>query len=86
MSPENKETQYYIISIPTQSAESFESLMNHMPEWQIDSKADSLEDFQRELTRRAGRQGGFARAAKLTPAQRTNSARRAAEARWETPR
>jgi hypothetical protein len=35
-----------------------------------------------ELGRRGGRKGGKARAAKLTPAQRSEAASRAAKARW----
>lgn len=37
-----------------------------------------------ELGRRGGLKGGKARAAKLTPAQRSEAARRAARARWKT--
>ncbi len=36
------------------------------------------------LGRRGGLKGGKARAAKLTPAQRKESARRAAQARWSS--
>jgi hypothetical protein len=36
-----------------------------------------------ELGRRGGLKGGKARAAKLTPEQRRDSARRAAQARWD---
>src|SRR4051812_46114906 len=35
------------------------------------------------LGRRGGKKGGKARAAKLTPEQRSESARKAAEARWQ---
>jgi hypothetical protein len=37
------------------------------------------------LGRRGGLKGGRARAAKLTPEQRSESARKAAEARWSKP-
>jgi len=39
-----------------------------------------------ELGRRGGLKGGKARAAKLTPEQRREMARRAARARWQKPR
>ncbi len=39
-----------------------------------------------ELGRMGGRIGGKARAAKLTPEERANSARKAALARWAKPR
>jgi hypothetical protein len=38
------------------------------------------------FVRRIARQGGEARAQKLTPAQRTRSARKAAKARWRKPK
>jgi len=38
------------------------------------------------LGRKGGLKGGKARAAKLTAEERTESARRAAQARWEKPR
>jgi hypothetical protein len=38
-----------------------------------------------ELGRRGGLKGGRARAAKLTPEQRSESARKAARARWGEP-
>ncbi|MDP2632458.1 MAG: hypothetical protein Q8P25_01915 [Candidatus Curtissbacteria bacterium] len=82
MSPENKDNQYYIISLPTESKESFESLMNHMPEWRIVSKSDGLESFVRDLAKLFGRQGGITRAAALTPAERSEIARNAANTRW----
>jgi hypothetical protein len=37
------------------------------------------------LGRRGGKVGGKARAAKMTPEQRSESARKAAEARWSKP-
>jgi hypothetical protein len=37
------------------------------------------------LGRKGGLKGGKARAAKMTPEQRADSARRAAQARWEKP-
>ena len=39
-----------------------------------------------ELGRRGGLKGGKARAAKLTPEQRSESARKAAKARWAKKR
>ena len=39
-----------------------------------------------ELGRRGGLKGGKARAAKMTPEQRSESARKAAKARWEKKR
>ena len=39
-----------------------------------------------ELGRRGGLRGGKARAAKMTPEERSEAARRAANARWGTPR
>jgi hypothetical protein len=39
-----------------------------------------------ELGRRGGLKGGKARAAKLTPEERSESARKAAKARWEKKR
>ena len=38
------------------------------------------------LGRKGGKKGGFARAAKLTPAQRSESARKAVQARWAKSR
>jgi hypothetical protein len=37
------------------------------------------------LGRRGGRKGGKARAEKMTPEQRSEAARRAAQARWKKP-
>jgi hypothetical protein len=39
-----------------------------------------------ELGRLGGKKGGKARAAKLTPKQRTAAAKKAAQARWAQPR
>lgn len=38
-----------------------------------------------ELGRRGGRKGGKARAERMTPEERSESARRAARARWGSP-
>lgn len=38
------------------------------------------------LGRLGGKKGGFARAAKLTPEERSEAARKASEARWESVR
>lgn len=39
-----------------------------------------------ELGRRGGKKGGKARAAKMTPEERSESARKAAQARWAKKR
>lgn len=39
-----------------------------------------------ELGRRGGKKGGKARAAKMTPEERSESARKAAKARWDKKR
>lgn len=39
-----------------------------------------------ELGRRGGKKGGPARAAKMTPEERSESARKAARARWDKKR
>ena len=39
-----------------------------------------------ELGRRGGKKGGKARAAKMTPEERSESARKAARARWDKKR
>jgi hypothetical protein len=38
-----------------------------------------------ELGRRGGKKGGRARAAKMTPEERSEAARKAARARWQKP-
>jgi hypothetical protein len=44
---------------------------------------DPVQVAARELGRRGGLKGGKARAAKMTPEERSASAKRAAEARWK---
>lgn len=47
-------------------------------------KEDTRNPAAVELGRRGGLKGGKARAAKLTPEQRSEAARKAARARWQT--
>lgn len=49
---------------------------------QQDTPSESLRQAAAELGRRGGLKGGKARAAKLTPEQRAEIAKRAAKARW----
>ena len=46
---------------------------------------DPVQIAARELGRRGGLKGGKARAAKMTPEERTESAKKAAAARWSKP-
>ena len=43
---------------------------------------DLLKEHMRQLAKKGGAKGGKARAAKLTPEERRESARKAARARW----
>lgn len=74
MSPEYKE---YVIHIPTKSTESFESLMNHMPDWKIVADRDSAA---------LASKGGKARAAALSPERRREIARLGGIARQQKAR
>lgn len=49
----------------------------------VPSTEDAIRAAAAELGRRGGLKGGKARAAKLTPAQRAEIARKAAKARWK---
>jgi hypothetical protein len=51
-----------------------------------DDPADERDPLAVELGRRGGLKGGKARAEKLTPEERAESARRAARARWDAQR
>ena len=51
-----------------------------------DPTDDELRELARLLGRRGGLKGGKARAAKMTPEERSESARKAAKARWEKKR
>ncbi len=44
---------------------------------------EELRELARRLGRRGGLKGGPARAAKMTPEERSESARKAARARWD---
>lgn len=46
---------------------------------------DPIRKLAAELGRRGGLKGGKARAAKMTPEERAESARKAAAARWKRP-
>jgi hypothetical protein len=46
----------------------------------------ALREYMRELAIKGGKKGGKARAKKLTPEERSESARRAVRARWAKPR
>ena len=48
-----------------------------------DAEVDPVREAARLLGRRGGQKGGKARAAKLTPTQRSEAGRRAAESRWK---
>lgn len=65
------------------------SIEGNVPDAKRDGVRDDMEDKQATkdpaavaLGRLGGKKGGKARAAKLTPAQRSEIARRAAAARW----
>ena len=47
-----------------------------------DPTDDELRELARILGRRGGKKGGKARAAKMTPEERSESARKAVNARW----
>lgn len=47
---------------------------------------EELRELARKLGRRGGLKGGPARAAKMTKAERSESARKAAKARWDKKR
>ena len=57
----------------------------HMTENQ-DPSDDELRELARILGRRGGLKGGKARAAKMTPEERSESARKAVKARWAKKR
>lgn len=52
----------------------------------LSPRADGKDPLAVALGRRGGKKGGKARAAKLTPEQRSEIARKAAEARWRRGR
>ena len=80
MSPEYKK---YFVRIPIESTESFEGLMNYMPGWGIVAESDSGKNPAAVvLGKLGGAKGGPALAAKMTPEQRSASARKAVNARW----
>jgi hypothetical protein len=47
-----------------------------------DREAEEMRELARRLGRRGGLKGGKARAEKLTPEERSEIARKAADARW----
>jgi hypothetical protein len=51
-----------------------------------DPSNDELRELARKLGRRGGLKGGPARAAKMTPEERSESARKAVKARWAKKR
>jgi len=51
-----------------------------------DREAEEARALARKLGRRGGLKGGPARAAKMTPEERSESARKAAKARWAKKR
>jgi hypothetical protein len=51
-----------------------------------DRADEELRELARRLGRRGGLKGGPARAAKMTPEERSESARKAARARWDKKR
>jgi hypothetical protein len=58
---------------------------HHMTENQ-DPTDEELRELARRLGRRGGLKGGPARAAKMTPEERSEAARRAVKARWAKKR
>lgn len=68
----------YRVRIPEESVETFEKLINHMPDWQIIKVDEAVREWRKSLASK----GGKATAAKLTPEQRSASARKASNARW----
>ena len=58
---------------------------SHMTENQ-DPTDDELRELARKLGRRGGLKGGPARAAKMTPEERSEAARKAVNARWAKKR
>jgi hypothetical protein len=50
------------------------------------SEDEEMRELARRLGRRGGLKGGPARAKKLTPKERSESARKAAKARWDKKR
>jgi hypothetical protein len=52
---------------------------------QLSTQPKKKDPLAVELGRRGGLKGGVARAAKMTPKQRTESARKAAKGRWNKP-
>ena len=84
MNPEYKE---YVVNIPTESIEGFESLMNYMPGWKIIADSDSGKNpvavaLGKPGAAKGASKGGLARARNLSPEQRSAVARKAANARW----
>lgn len=51
-----------------------------------DPEAEEARELARKLGRRGGLKGGPARAAKMTPEERSEQARKAAKARWAKKR
>ncbi len=51
-----------------------------------DPTDEELRELARILGRRGGKKGGKARAAKMTPEERSESARKAVKARWAKKR
>jgi len=51
-----------------------------------DQEAEEMRELARRLGQRGGKKGGKARAEKLTPEQRSEIARKAANARWAKKR
>ena len=49
-------------------------------------EAEEMRELARKLGRRGGLKGGKARAAKMTPEERSEQARKAAKARWDKKR
>jgi hypothetical protein len=58
---------------------------HHMTEKQ-DPSDEELRELARKLGRRGGLKGGPARAAKMTPEERSKAARKAVNARWAKKR
>jgi hypothetical protein len=75
---ESQDINQFAASVVTQSTE--------VPIPADISNKTAVAAFMREMGRRGGLKGGHARAAKLTPRQRTLSARKAANALWAKKR
>jgi hypothetical protein len=81
--------QRYALSMPKRSrkpADLNRLAASIVDEATMETKGDEKDPAAVALGRKGGKKGGKARAAKLTPEQRSEAAKKAADARWQRPR